>query len=88
MTIFPNLARIVLTDLSICDTLSPMPEPTYLSAVQVAHLIKKSPGTVKRFTREGKLPHAFKMPGASGAYVYNVADVVAWASATGIEVAA
>ena len=55
-----------------------MPEPTYLSAVQVAHLIKKSPGTVKRFTREGKLPHAFKMPGHSGAYVYNVADVEAY----------
>jgi hypothetical protein len=38
----------------------------------------ESPGTIKRKTREGKLPAAFKLPGHSGAYVYNVADVEAY----------
>ena len=47
-----------------------MSTKTHLSAAEVAQRIGKSPGTVKRLTREGKLAAAFKLPGHSGAYVY------------------
>lgn len=50
-------------------------ERTHLSAAEVAQRIGKSPGTVKRLTREGRLPAAFKLPGHSGAYVYAVETV-------------
>lgn len=52
-----------------------MSTQTHLSAAEVAQRIGKSPGTVKRLTREGKLAAAFKLPGHSGAYVYAVETV-------------
>ena len=51
-----------------------MPQ-THLSAVEVAQRLGKSRTTVKRLTRQGKLPAAFKLPGHSGAYVYEVGTV-------------
>lgn len=56
-----------------------MPQ-THLSAAEVAERLGKSPGTVKRLTREGKLPAAFKLPGHSGAYVYEVGTIETFAA--------
>lgn len=56
----------------------------HLSAKEVAALVGESPGTVKRRTREGKLPAAFKLPGHSGAYVYDEATVVAYIAERGV----
>ena len=44
--------------------------PHMLSTAEAAVLLKVRPASVRRFTAEGKLPAALKMPGSTGAYLY------------------
>ena len=46
-----------------------MNEPL-LSAEQVGELLGVSASTVRRRTREGTVPYVTKMPGSTGAYLY------------------
>ena len=50
--------------------------PTELLGVtEAAKLIGCSDRTVKRLAKSGALPHAHKLPGATGAYLFRRADV-------------
>ena len=43
---------------------------TYLTTRQVAERLGKSVATVKRMAADGRLPHAVKVPGDTGAYLF------------------
>ena len=46
-----------------------------LSTAQVAVMLGKSTATVKRMALAGTLPPAIKLPGETGAYLFDRADV-------------
>lgn len=50
-----------------------------LGVSEAAKQIGCSERTVKRLAKTGVLPHALKMPGATGAYLFHRADVEALA---------
>ena len=50
-----------------------------LGVSEAAKLIGCSERTVKRLAKTGELPHALKMPGQTGAYLFHRADVKALA---------
>lgn len=47
---------------------------------EAAAILGVSHRTVKRLAQKGKLAHAVKMPGETGAYLFNRADVEALAA--------
>jgi excisionase family DNA binding protein len=46
-----------------------------LSTAQVAEVLGVSKATVKRLALSGELPHALKLPGDTGAYLFDRKDV-------------
>lgn len=52
-------------------------EDRLITAFEAAMILKKSPRTVQRMSDRGILPVAQKLPGATGAYLYHLADVEA-----------
>lgn len=44
---------------------------TYLTTKQVAERLGKSVATVKRMAADGRLPYAVKVPGDTGAYLFD-----------------
>jgi excisionase family DNA binding protein len=52
-----------------------------LSTKEVAVILGKSKATVKRLALTGKLPHAAKVPGDTGAYLFDKAAVEAFKAA-------
>jgi excisionase family DNA binding protein len=50
-----------------------------LGVSEAAKLIGCSERTVKRLAKTGELPHALKMPGQTGAYLFHRNDVEALA---------
>ena len=50
---------------------------TYLTTKQVAERLGKSIATVKRMAADGRLPYAVKVPGDTGAYLFDPADIEA-----------
>lgn len=51
-----------------------------LSAVEVAHKFKVTPVTVHRWARTGRLTPLGKMPGLTGAYLFDPSVVAAFAA--------
>jgi len=47
----------------------------YVSTAEVAQLLGKSTATVKRMAQKGSLPPAMKLPGETGAYLFDRALV-------------
>jgi excisionase family DNA binding protein len=48
---------------------------TYLTTRQVAERLDKSVATVKRMAADGRLPYAAKVPGTTGAYLFDPSDI-------------
>lgn len=48
---------------------------TYLTTKQVAERLGKSVATVKRMAADGRLPYAVKVPGDTGAYLFDPTDI-------------
>ena len=48
---------------------------TYLTTKQVAERLGKSVATVNRMAADGRLPYAVKVPGETGAYLFDPADI-------------
>ena len=46
-----------------------------LTTAEVAEILGKSTATVKRMALAGELPHALKLPGDTGAYLFHPKDV-------------
>lgn len=46
-----------------------------IGTAEAAELLNCHPRTVKRWAQIGKLRHAVKMPGHTGAYLFRAADV-------------
>jgi len=47
---------------------------------QAAEIVGVSGRTIKRLAKDGVLPHAMKLPGDTGAYIFNLDDVQALAA--------
>lgn len=60
-----------------------MTQTTYMTAVEVAKALGVSRTTVKRKAANGKLPVAAKVPGGTGAYLFDRATIEALASERG-----
>ncbi len=58
-----------------------MTETNLMTAQQVAELMKVSLRTIHRMAEDGRLPIAQKLPGGTGAYLFDRADVVKHAKA-------
>lgn len=52
-----------------------MPENDFLTTAQVADAKGVNPRTVARWVKSGRLPYAVKVPGETGAYLFDPADV-------------
>lgn len=48
---------------------------TYLTTRQVAERLGKSIATVKRMAADGRLPYAAKVPGETGAYLFDADEI-------------
>ena len=57
-----------------------MSQSDLLGVSEAAQLSGRSPATVKRAAQAGQLPHALKMPGATGAYLFTRKAVLKWAA--------
>lgn len=51
----------------------------FLSAAQVAEILKVSARTVRRMAADGRLPFVDKLDGETGSYVFDPAVVAIWA---------
>ena len=52
-----------------------MPATDLIGTAEAAEILSVGQRTVKRLAQKGKLPHAMKMPGATGAYLFHRSDV-------------
>ena len=50
-----------------------------IGATEAAVLAKANERTVKRAAKSGRLPHVLKMPGKTGAYLFDREAVLRWA---------
>lgn len=55
----------------------PKKQRELISAAEVAGLLRKDTRTVQRMAEHGQLPVAGKLPGRTGAYLFDAEDVAA-----------
>lgn len=61
-----------------------MSQTDHMTAVEVAARLGKSLATVKRYARAGKLPVSLKVPGTTGAYLFDRAAIEQLAEAQAV----
>lgn len=60
-----------MTRLSLCATLSDVSQPDQLTTRDVVEILGVSRATVKRMATDGRLPYLLKVPGDTGAYLFD-----------------